>query len=143
MESAALVSPALQVGERLQVYMAGQALGLGTYVWAGSILLDTGKIVRQEKCQYAAASPSKVPVLRLYLPKPVQAFYRDGGLFKSPAVLASHQFVIIEEIAVVRWNHGEYLAGKFYDRRDKEFWLLISDLDLPEEKAPHLRLVVH
>jgi hypothetical protein len=141
MESIAFVSPTLQVGERLQVHMAGQALGLGTYVWDGTILLDTGKIVRQEKCQYTSAPPSKVPALRLYLPKPVKTFYRDGGLFRSPAALASHQFVIIEQIAVAGWNHGEYLAGKFYDRRSKEFWLLISDLDLPEEKAPHLRLV--
>lgn len=137
-----LVPAELQVGERLRVETTfGTSLGRGTYIWNGLILLDSGQTIRQEKCRWEPASPDPIPAFKIYLDSPVRAFHRDGGLYPSGGVLGANQFVTIEQIDTVGWNHGDYLAAQFFDARDRELWVLVSELGLPEIKAPHLRVV--
>ena len=142
MQTQILVPDELQVGERLLLKMHGQSLGLGIHVWNGLILLDTGKVVRQERCSWDPIAPDPVPPFTFYLNKAVRAFHRTGNsLFYGQTMLGAKQNVTIEEIRTLGWNHGRYLAGRFQDRRERPHWVLISDLDLPEVKVPYLQVV--
>lgn len=134
----------LMVGQRLAVSTAmgpSLPLKLGTYLWEGQILLDNGKVVPQEKCLWERTEPSEVPPFEVEIKKAVRAFYNTFGcLISSGMGVEAAQWLTIDKVECVLWNHGAYLAGRFR-YKNRTYWVLISDLELPEEPSVRLSVV--
>lgn len=128
------------VGKRLQVEAKnGQDVGLGTYLWNDEILLDSGKKILGSECVWRVIPPSEVPPFDIVLGEDVRVFEGEHNLRDSRYCLHKGDRIRIEKIQVCGWNHGGYVAGKFFLNTEPG-WLLISEVELPRE-TPHLRLV--
>jgi hypothetical protein len=115
-------------------------LGLGTYLWMGEILLDTGKKIDEKHCTFEVTNAGEVPPLKITLLGDTRVFKLDGGLVKLGVYLEKGDTVLIDHVGKYPWNHGGYVAGRFGSTKD-QFYLLMSEVELLEEKPPHLRLV--
>lgn len=123
------------IGQRLKVRTkSGRSLGLGTYVWHGDILLDSGKKAREEQCTWEAAKPSPVPPFEVKLAGDMRVFEGVRILMLSRYWLHKGDTVRIVAIEARPWNHGRYVAGKFFYEGEPH-WLLMSELKLPFETA--------
>lgn len=141
-QTAAITQDELDVGQRLSVCSLGrESLGLGTYLWDGVILLDRGTKIAQGRCRYERVPESPVPPFLAHLHSPVRAFHNDAGRLYNKGLTLGSGRVTIEEVSRVYWNHGIYVAGRFQEMRGEHFWLLLSELDLPDEYAPFLQVV--
>ena len=129
------------VGKRITVTsVVGKVdLGLGTYLWNNELLLDTGKKIMGKNCNWKPIPPSPVPPFEFDLIHDARIFISDRSFHRYGVILKGVR-VKIEEISTKPYNHGDYVAGKFLSG-GKEYWLLISEIRLPEEKPPHLRIV--
>ncbi len=131
------------VGKRVKVTSkAGTIdLGLGTYLWMGEILLDTGKKIQEEHCTFETTDAHKVPPFEIEFIADTRLFKLGGGL--SPIqdfCLEKGDKVRVKQLLVLPWNHGSYVAGQFRGRLE-DFYIIMSEVELPEERPPHLRLV--
>lgn len=131
------------VGRRLMIMtILGVPIGWGTYIWNEEILLDTGKKTRIGKCavEELVGAP-EAPPFQVLLKKDTRIFFDKGVLVNQGDWLAKGDKVWIEKVQKMPWNHGGYLAGQITLSNDEKRWVLISELDLPEENEPDLRVV--
>ena len=128
------------VGKRLEVKSKdGREIGLGTYLWNDEILLDSGKKIHASECVWSKVASSEVPPFEVILVAGCRVFVGEHNLINSGNYLHKSNKIRIEEVHVCGWNHGSYVAGKFFID-SKPYWLLLSEVELPRE-IPHLRLV--
>ncbi len=131
------------VGKRLTVTGKNGApdLGLGTYLWNGEILLDTGKKIKDSDCLWKVTTESKVPPFSIKLLEPARVFNGERHrLLNTGLVANARDEISIQKIEVCGWNHGRYVAGRF-THNGTPYWLLMSEVELPFEKPPFLRAV--
>lgn len=130
------------VGKRVKVTSKTGTidLGLGTYLWMGEILLDTGKKIKEEHCTFTVTDAGEVPPFEIAFTEATRVFRLDGGLSPARFYLEKGDKVRIDKILPLPWNHGKYVAGQFKGRKE-HFYLLMSEVELPQEKLPHLRVV--
>ena len=128
------------VGKRVLLWTSKKErqLGLATYLWNGEFLLDTGKKIREEHCWSMLAPPSKVPPFEITLRTDTRVFEGVSCLLNTGYYLHKDAKIRICSIEVKPWNHGGYVAGKFF-YRGEPYWFVMSEVDLPVES--HLRLV--
>ncbi len=128
------------VGKRVRVKSKdGKDIGLGTYLWRDEILLDLGKKIQGKECSWEAAPPSEVPPFDVVLLGDIRVFEGDANLRKTEYYLAKGDKVRIEKIALCGWNHGNYVAGRFFFQGDL-YLFLMSEMELPK-MVPHLQVV--
>jgi len=129
------------VGKRLVVKDAGSNidLGLGTYLWDDEILLDSGKKITSDKCVCDIAQPSEVPPFTITLEEDTRIFEGVSHLLNTGYYLHKNEKIEIRKVQLMPWNHGRYVAGKFF-YRGESYWLVMSEVKLPQA-VPHLRLV--
>ena len=137
------------VGKRLIVIVKSKKgsvdLGFGTYIWDDEILLDNAKKILGKNCQWGVVeSAPEVPPFEVLLTESIRYFNCEGrALLKTSGYVAIGIRITIGEVSVRAWNHGNYLAGHCtkigWEPWDR--WVLISELDLPEERPPYLRVV--
>jgi hypothetical protein len=129
------------IGKRLRVKGSGDTdLGLGTYLWDDDILLDSGKKVRGAQCKCELAPKSPVPPFEITLRGDTRVFRKSGGLQNTGTYLSPGIKITIVEVTTCGWNHGNYVAGKFFYDGSEPFWFVMSEVELPFE-TPHLQLV--
>lgn len=131
------------VGKRVHVTSKNgrSDLGLGTYLFAGEILLDTGKKIQGANCTWKVVQAKPVPPFKITIAEPTRVFEGRGTMHVlRDVVLTPGQAVTIEKIYVAGWNHGMYVAGRF-NLGGNWYALIMSEVKLPEEKASHLRVV--
>lgn len=128
------------VGKRYKIRVGVQDLGLGTYLWMGEYLLDTGRKIREEDCQVEGAIAGQVPAFDIRLAADARVFEDSGrSLIRcGDYFLPTGERLHIEKIAVKPWNHGGYVAGKI-TYRDEPYWLIMSEIEFTPE--PQLKLV--
>src|ERR1700733_4228563 len=103
------------VGKRLQIKSKdGRDVGLGTYLWDGEILLDGGKKILGNECVWSTAPPSEVPPFEVLLTHDVRVFEGENRLRNTGYTLPKGDKILIEKVQVCGWNHGGYVAGKFF-----------------------------
>ena len=131
------------VGRRLMILnIMGVPIGWGTYIWNEEILLDTGKKIYTSKCAVEElVNPPPPPPFQALLKKNTRKFFDRGVLVNQGDWLAKGETIWIEKLQRMPWNHGGYLAGQITLTNDEKRWVLISELDLPEEGKPELRVV--
>jgi hypothetical protein len=114
----------------------GEDLGLGTHIYYGDILLDSGKKIHQSLCNCEEVGLQGTPVfpgINVRLTRNIRTFQQQGyGMFPTEIFLNAWCTVKITQLCVFAWNHGDYLAGMVESDRHHPLWVLISELQ-PEE----------
>jgi hypothetical protein len=122
------------VGHRLLLWTLRKErqIGLGTYLWADEILLDTGKKIREQHCISMIAPPSPVPKFEVTLQSNTRVFEGVCDLKNTGYWLHPGERLLITKIRCAPWNHGSYVAGEFF-YRGEPYSVLLSELVLPFE----------
>lgn len=128
-----------RVGARVRLRAHNRDLGLGTHLWDGEILLDTGKKVRDNQCVVELAEPSAAPIIAVQVQKDVRVFEDAHPIAATGNWLKRGEKIEILELAVKPWNHGDYVTGRFLFN-GTYYRLIMSELELPREH-PYLSVV--
>lgn len=105
-------------------------LGLGTHLWGGEILLDSGSKVQADQCEAAEAEHCPVPPFEITLHKPAQVYQVDEGVLRMTRHwLHDGERLRVLAVETKPWNHGRYVVGKIL-YRGTECWLVLSQVTL-------------